>query len=346
MIWKIGLIGFGNVGQGFIRILAMKKSILEKKYGFKYKVIAIADPIKGNAYSENGLDLKMIIKLLDEKGDIKDIQGYKDFDSIMLAKDKNVDVIIEVTPTNIKNGEPGLTHIRSALENGKHVVTSNKGPIALAYNELRKLAEKRNVYLRFEGTVMSGTPALSLARESLAGCDIIEVEGILNGTTNFILTKMEEGVSYEDALAEAQKLGYAETDPTADVEGWDAAVKTVVIANTLMGGNVSIKDINREGITRITLEDIEDAKKKNMKIKLVAHAYKENNLIKASVKPTRLPLSHPLSNIVGVLNAITFTTDNLGKITLIGPGAGRVETGQALLSDILYIHRVSSSPIF
>jgi len=341
MIWRIGLIGFGNVGQGFIRILARKREILERKYGFKYKIIAISDPIKGNAYSEDGLNLNTILKLLDEKGHIKDYPGYKDFDSIKLARDMDLNIVVEATPTNIKTGEPGLTHIKTALENGRHVVTSNKGPIALAYKELRELARKKNLYLRFEGTVMSGTPSLNLAHESLAGCDILEVEGILNGTTNFILSKMEEGISYENALKEAQKLGYAETDPTADVEGWDAAIKAVIIANTLMEGDISIKDVDREGITNITLRDVEEAKGENERIKLIARIYKDDE-VKASVKPTKLKLDHPLSNVMGVLNAIAFTTDNLGKVTVIGPGAGRVETGQALLSDILYIHRMES----
>ena len=340
MIWRIGLIGFGNVGQGFIRIMAKKREVLERKYGFRCKVIAISDPIKGNAYSEDGLDLNAIIKLLDERGDIKGYPGYKDFDSIKLAKEMDLDVVVEVTPTNIKTGEPGLTHIKTALENGKHVVTSNKGPIALAYKELTELAMKNNVYLRFEGTVMSGTPALSLARESLAGCDVSEVEGILNGTTNFILSKMEEGVSYDDALKEAQRLGYAEADPTADVEGWDAAVKTVVIANTLLDGDITINDVDREGITNITLEDVRNARKEGKRVKLIAHVYREDNEVKASVKPTRLSLNHPLSSVMGVLNAITFSTDNLGRVTLIGPGAGRIETGQALLADILFIHRM------
>lgn len=340
MIWRIGLIGLGNVGQGFIRILAEKKEILKKRYGFEYKVIAIADPIKGNAYAEDGLDLREIIKLLDEKGDIKNFPGYKDFDSIKLASEMDLDIVVEVTPTNVETGEPGLTHIKTALENGRHVVTSNKGPIAIAYRELTELAKKKNVILRFEGVVMSGTPAISLAREALAGCDILEIEGILNGTTNYILSKMEEGMSYNEALKEAQRLGYAEADPTADVEGWDAAVKTVVLANTLMDANLTIKDIDRVGITGITMDDVKKALEEGRRIKLLARIYREDDEVKASVKPTQVSLDHPLASIMGVTNAVTFTTDHLGRVTLIGPGAGRIETGQAILSDILYIHRM------
>ncbi|RLF84459.1 homoserine dehydrogenase [Thermococci archaeon] len=343
MKWKIGIIGFGNVGQALVRILHAKKGILKKKYSFDFKVMAIADPIKGSVYDENGLDLKEIVDLLNTKGNIRDYsRGITDLDSIKMIKETNTNLIVEATPTNVKTGEPGLTHIKTALENKKHVVTTNKGPIALAYPELMKLAKENNVYLRFEGTVLSGTPSINLALEALAGCDILKVQGIVNGTTNFILTKMEEGMSYEDALKEAQRLGYAEADPTADVEGWDAAVKTVIIANVMMGGDITIKDVDRKGITEITLEDVKKAKENKKRIKLIAEVYREGEKIKARVSPKELPLTHPLANVMGAINALTFTTDHLGDVTIIGPGAGRIETGQALLNDILAIHRCYS----
>jgi len=344
MKWKIGIIGFGNVGQALVRILhATKKGILKKKYSFDFKVMAIADPIKGSVYDENGLDLKEIVDLLNTKGNIRDYsRGITDLDSIKMIKETNTNLIVEATPTNVKTGEPGLTHIKTALENKKHVVTTNKGPIALAYPELMKLAKENNVYLRFEGTVLSGTPSINLVLEALAGCDILKVQGIVNGTTNFILTKMEEGMIYEDALKEAQRLGYAEADPTADVEGWDAAVKTVIIANVMMGGDITIKDVDRKGITEITLEDVKKAKENKKRIKLIAEVYREGEKIKARVSPKELPLTHPLANVMGAINALTFTTDHLGDVTIIGPGAGRIETGQALLNDILAIHRCYS----
>ncbi len=343
MIWKIGLIGFGNVGQGFTRILAKKREELIRKHNFNFKLIAIADPITGNAYDERGLNLNGIVRQLDLKGNIRDLEGVrKDIDSLFIIKETDVDIIVEVTPTNIETGEPGMTHIKTALEYGKHVVTSNKGPIALAYRELMNLAYRKDVCLRFEGTVMSGTPSLSLAREALAGCEISKIQGIVNGTTNFILTKMEEGMTYSDALKLAQQLGYAETDPTADVEGWDAAVKAVILANTVMDGDITIKDVEREGITKITVDDIKNALSEGYRIKLLAVVEKAEDGIKASVKPTRVALTHPLANIMGVTNALTFTTDHLGEVTLIGPGAGRIETGQAILSDILHIVRLYS----
>ncbi len=340
--WRIGLIGFGNVGQGFVKILANKRDILKNRYGFEFKLVGIADPIKGSVYDPEGLDPKTLIKLIDEKGNIKDYpKGRKDIDSLTICRSDDIDIVVEVTPTNIKTGEPGLTHIREALKHKKHVVTSNKGPIALAYRELKELAVKNDVMLRFEGVVLSGTPSINLVLESMAGVDISKVEGIVNGTTNFILTKMEEGLTYEDALKEAQRLGYAEADPTADVEGWDAAIKTVIIANVLMGGSITINDVEREGITRITREDVRRALNNRKRIKLIARVVREGDSIRASVKPEEVDLNHPLANVMGAINALTFYTDHLGPVTIIGPGAGRIETGQAILSDILAIHRYS-----
>lgn len=340
MVWKIGLIGFGNVGGGFVRILHAKKAFLEEKHGFRFKVVGISDPLKGCAYDEDGLNIKSIVELLDKYGSIHRYEGgRKDIDSVFLAKESVADIIVEATPTNYETGEPGLTHIREALNAGKHVVTSNKGPISVAYKELVNLAKKKEVFLRFEGTVLSGTPCINLAKEALAGCTIYKIQGIVNGTTNFILTKMEEGYEYEEALREAQRLGYAEADPRGDVEGWDAAVKAVILANALMEGDLTIKGVERVGIVGVKREDVKELLKRGKRIKLIASIERENGKVKASVKPEGVPLSHPLANVMGVLNALTFTTDHLGEVTVIGPGAGRIETGQAILSDVLHIHR-------
>lgn len=341
-VWRIGLVGFGNVGQGFVSILANKKDILQKKYGFKYTLVGIADPVKGSVYNSEGLNEKLLMEFIKKDGNIKSYPtGKKDINSLDICSSDDIDIVVEVTPTHIDSGEPGLTHIKEALKHKKHVVTSNKAPIALAYPELRRLAEENKVMLKFEGTVLAGTPAINLSLEALSGTNIEKVEGIVNGTTNFILTKMEEGMNYPDALKEAQKLGYAEADPTADVEGWDATVKAVIIANVIMGGNIKIHDVEREGITKITKEDVIKEIKNGQRIKLIASVSRENNSIRASVKPMSISMSHPLANIKGAVNALTFYTDHLGSVTIIGPGAGRVETGQAILTDVLAIHRDS-----
>jgi homoserine dehydrogenase len=190
-----------------------------------------------------------------------------------------------------------------------------------------------------EGTVMSGTPVINLAENTLAGNDISAVKGILNGTTNFILTNMEAGRSYEDVLDEAQKLGYAEADPTADVEGYDALAKVTILANVLMGENVKPDDIPCKGITQITLEDIDKAKAEGKRWKLIGEVKREGGKVSASVSPQMVDLSHPLAGVMGAVNAVTFSTDLMGDVTVNGPGAGKIETGYSILIDMLEINR-------
>jgi homoserine dehydrogenase len=338
-MWKIAIVGFGNVSQGFLRILKDKKESLKERYNFEYSITAIADPVKGSVMNASGLDVDFLMELFDSEGNLKSHPNRTDLGSIDIIERSEADIIVETTITNLETGEPGLSHIKAALGAKKHVVSTNKGPVSVALPELAKLAKENHVEYLFEGVVLSGTPSINLAKEALAGCDIKKVMGIVNGTTNYILTRMEEGTSYEDALKKAQELGYAEADPTGDVEGWDAAVKAQVLANVIMGHQIKIEDVQRTGITQITQEDIKDAAKRGARIKLIAEVEKTNGTVKASVSPQEIPLSHPLANIMDATNALTFTTDHLGDVTIVGPGAGRVETGQALLTDILAIHR-------
>ena len=192
----------------------------------------------------------------------------------------------------------------------------------------------------FEGVVLSGTPTINLARYSLAGNKIKGFKGILNGTTNFILTKMEEGMSYEDALKTAQDLGYAEADPTGDVEGLDALGKVVILSNVVLGKKISWTDVKRKGITEITIDDIEKAKLEKKRWKLIGSAeIQDDNSIIAKVWPEKVPLDDPLAGVNNAINALTYFTDELGPITIVGPGAGRRETGFALLIDLLEINR-------
>jgi homoserine dehydrogenase len=229
--------------------------------------------------------------------------------------------------------------MRQALERGLHAVTTNKGPIALHYPELHALAIRKGVQIGIEGTVMSGTPTLRLGSELLAGAGISRVQGIVNGTTNYILTQMESGATYADALAEAQAKGYAEADPSGDVEGFDAAGKVVILANVLMGAAIHMDDVDRQGITKLTPEDIASARADGQRWKLIASVEKTAAGVNASVRPTRLPITHPLASVSGPTNAVTFSTTLLGDVTLIGPGAGRLATGYAILSDLLAIAR-------
>lgn len=338
-MWKIGMIGFGNVGQGLVRILKAGEKDLEDKYGFQCRVTAIVDPVKGILRDPEGLDLDTVLAELDETGSLKGLPQCEGYSADNLVADEAVDIVVEATPTNLETGEPGLGHIRAALKAGKHVVSTNKGPVSVALPELRTLAASVNRAYRFEGVLLSGTPAINLATESMAGCSFSRISGIVNGTTNFMLGRMEEGHDYTAALREAQELGYAEADPTADVEGWDAAVKAQVMANVFMGKALGVDEVDREGITSLTVEKVRGALDRGMRIKLLAEVTCEEDEIVARVAPVEVPLDHPLAGVGGAVNALTFRTDHLGDVTVIGPGAGRVETGQALLVDILAINR-------
>lgn len=338
-MWNICLVGFGNVAQGLARILDDKRERLAAKYGFGFRITSVVTARRGCLANDQGLDPAMLLEAMERDGGLWGCEGARVIDPLEAIKSPHTDILVETTPTSLVRGEPGLTHIRTALKAKKHVVTSNKGPLVRAMSELTALAEGCGVAFRYEGVIMSGTPALNLVRETLAGCDIQHVQGIVNGTTNFILTEMEKGKTYVEALAEAQRIGIAEADPTADVEGWDAAVKACIMAVLFMDATLELEDVERTGITEVSPEMIQTALSRGKRIKLVAEVYREKGRVKALVAPVAVPLTRPLAGIMGAMNAITYTTDHLGDITIVGPGAGRIETGQALLSDLLAIHR-------
>lgn len=336
---KLALIGLGTVNRGLLELLVEKKDILSKEYEFNPLITAISDPVVGSVFSEKGINIKEILSLLQKENNIRNYsEGIKDWDSEKTIKDGNADTIVEATPTDIKTGEPGLSLIKTALKNKKNVVTTNKGPIVLAYRELKDIASKNGVSLRFEGTVLSGTPVLNLVESTFKGVEIKEIRGIMNGTANYILTKMEIGLSYQEALDKAKKKGIAEEQSDADTKGWDAAAKIVIVANVLMGGDLKIKEVSVKGIETVSETDIIKALKERKHWKLIATAKKTESRIIASVAPEILSDQDPLSKITGSINAINFTTDILGNIMVSGPGAGKKETGYALLSDLLHIH--------
>lgn len=338
MINKIALAGCGNVGTALLEILHEKKDELKEKYGFEYKVVLVSDLTKGVVANADGIDLAALLESIAETRTF-DKFARADGSFEELLERSGATVLAECTPTNLKTGEPGLSHLRAALSRGISVTTTNKGPIALAFDELTELAKANGAQLSYEGVVMSGTPVIDMIKSGLAGCAVKKFEGILNGTTNFMLTKMAEGAEYGAALAEAQSLGYAEADPTGDVEGWDAAVKVSILAKILFGADIPVDKVEREGITKVTPARIEEAKKNGGAVKLIAGIDASGAQLRAYVEPKEIPLSHPLASINGGTNAITVTTDNLGDVTLIGPGAGRRETGQALLGDMIRMSR-------
>jgi homoserine dehydrogenase len=334
--YRLALIGFGNVGRALTEVILERVDLYKKQFGLEFVIVAVSDARKGSVYEPKGLDVKALLGATDSLEILN--AEHKGWGALDTAQGADYDILCEMSFTDLQTGEPASSYIRAALEVGKHAVTTNKGPVALHYQELTQLAQDNHVIFGAEGSVMSGTPTIRLGQELLAGAGIQKIEGILNGTTNYILTQMESGMSYADALAEAQAKGYAEADPTGDVEGFDAAGKVAILANVLLNVALKVSDVEREGISKLTLQDIADAKAKGERWKLVG---KLERLANNTVKPQCVSMSHPLAGVMGATNAITFTTDLLGETTIIGAGAGRKETAYALLQDMLAIHRTS-----
>ena len=331
------MIGLGNVGQGFLKILQQDLTQLKKQNSVNISVVGISDIRYGNFYKQNGFTSTELLSALDSN----DLTQFNKFKVEGSTEDwirrSKADFLIEASFTNFTDAEPALSYMKAALESGKNIATSNKGPIALFYQDLKTIADMNGLHIGVEGTVMSGTPSMALGMHILKAAGITKIQGILNGTTNFILTQMETGKTYADALTQAKILGFAEADPTGDVEGFDAAGKVVILGNLVMGQPISFSDVDRKGISNITLQDVEHALEDNKRWKLIGTLELVDGKISASVKPMLLPTEHPLANVGGATNAITFTSRHMGNVTLIGAGAGRIETGYALLSDILAI---------
>jgi len=343
MEYRLALIGFGTVGQGFVEILRDRSVQLTEQFGVRFRITGVCDARLGSVHDPAGLDPELLLEAVQDGGGLESL-GAPDlgWDALRLAEQGAADVLVELSYTDLQTGEPATTHVRRALESGKHVVTTNKGPVALHWPELSALAAERGLQIGAEGTVMSGTPTVNLGLHLLRAADVRGVRGILNGTCNYILTRMEAGSSYEDALNEAQAKGYAEADPSGDVEGFDAAGKVVILGNLLMGEPLTMADVDRTGISGLTREDIAAAAEAGERWKLIGSLERGPDGVKAVVAPQRVPLTHPLSSVGGAMNAVTFETAILGEVTLVGPGAGRLETGYSVLVDLLEIHRTSA----
>lgn len=338
--YRLALIGFGNVGQGFTQILKDNGDAIAEETGAAFRIVAICDAQKGSVYQPDGYDPAQLLDAVQKDGNLSKVPAKtRNMDAIQTIVETNADILVEMSFTDLKTGQPAIQYVDAAIKSKKHVVTCNKGPAALAYQGLAEQARLYGVEFGVEGTVMSGTPALRLGKELLQGSGIIKIQGIFNGTTNFMLTSMANGGSYPEALQEAQALGYAEADPTGDVEGFDAAGKVIILAAILMGVDLEMKDIDRTGISGITPDDIKSAAARGEKWKLIGSLEKRDGKLLARVKPTSIPLTHPLAGVDGATNAITYSTTLLGDVTLIGAGAGRLETGFAILGDLLAIHR-------
>ena len=338
--YKIALVGFGGVNRGLAQLVADRNAEWKASLGFGIKIVGVTDLFLGSIVAEEGLDAKQLVALPIEKGALAQMPGgTAEALNEAVIKHSGADMIAEATFTNPVDGEPATTFCRWALESGIHVVTTNKGPIALHGAELKDLARRNGVAFEYEGSVMSGTPVIRLARQALAGAEVQGFEGILNGTSNYVLTRMKDGLTFNGAVTEAQQLGYAEADPTSDVEGLDVRLKVVILANELLNARLSVSDVACSGISSISPEDIAQASANGASWKLIGSANREvDGSVRGSVEARLLPNSHPLAGIPGATNAVSFNTALLGAVTVSGPGAGRIETAFALLSDIIAIH--------
>ncbi|MCH8867262.1 MAG: homoserine dehydrogenase [Proteobacteria bacterium] len=336
MEYNLALIGFGNVGQGLAEILASKGPLLREKFDANIRIVAICDLYKGSIADPDGFDPQALLDHINDKGDLKEFPAPdKDWDAGATIEMSGANVLVELSFTDLKTGEPALGHMIQALESGMNVSTTNKGPAALHFPKLLELSKTYGGKIGVEGTVMSGTPALALGMKSLAAAGVTRIQGILNGTSNYILGEMENGADYADALQDAQAKGYAEADPAGDVDGHDAAAKVVILANLVMGQSMTMEDVSCEGISGISAAQIQSAQAETQRWKLIGTLETVDGRMQGSVKPVKLDATHPLYGISGATNAITYSTDLLGDITLIGPGAGRIETGYAIIGDIL-----------
>ena len=330
--------GFGVVGQSFAKLLVSRSADLYSQHGIKPRVVACVDN-KGSAIAPGGLDLQRLLEAKKTKGTVGAYERRStNFDTLQVIENIDAEVILECTPTNVSDGEPATSHIIAAMRTRKHVISVNKGPLALAFPSLVELANYNGVMLRFSGTVGGGTPILEFAKRCLKGDRIISFKGILNGTTNYILSRMEEGWTYQIAMKDAKEKGYAEANPSLDVNGFDAAAKLVIMANWIMGMKVTMKDINRTGITNVSLSDVKKAATKGNAIKLLAICDRKRLL----VEPTEVSRRDPIC-VNGTLNAVTFSSEHSGQQTIIGRGAGGMETASAMLRDLIEIREVTFS---
>ena len=330
---RIILCGFGVVGQSLVKLFESRSEDLYAKYGLKPRVVGVFDS-KGSAVESSGLELSKLVETKRKYGTVKNYANKNNtWTGTEMLKNIEADVLIETTASNYKDAEPGMTHITMAMKKRMHVISVNKGPLALAFPSLLELATYNQVMFKFSGTVGGGTPILDYAKNSLRGERITSFAGILNGTTNYILSNMTTGLSFDEALKDAQDRGYVEADESLDLDGLDAAAKLVILANWVMGMKVTMPDIKCKGIREVTKDEIKNASKNNSNVKLIASCNKE--LI---VEPKEIQKEDPLC-VNGTLNAIAFTSEHSGTQTIIGKGAGGMETASSILRDLLDIRK-------
>jgi homoserine dehydrogenase len=358
-LYRIALVGLGNVGSAVLSILHREQDNLLKRYGVKFCVVGVAE-WGGCATDENGLDLGVLLAALQAKRPVAGLPGIgrPDMQGIELLAQLHPDIVLEATPVNLQDGQPGLGIVTAALQQGMHVVLANKGPLALAYAQLAALSDlglgwgsaynetaytaigqKKYPKLRFSACVAGALPTINLGCRDLAGCGILRLEAVFNGTTQYILRAMEEGQSYAAALEDAQRRGIAETDPSLDVDGLDAAAKLVITANAVLGQATQLSDVSVQGIRALSQDSVQQCIKNGKRMVLVCLAERIDGRYQLSVQPTALPLDHPLARLTPDEMGVVFYTHDVERLSSASSEPGAAPAAAAMLRDMLDIVR-------
>ncbi|MCC7207479.1 MAG: homoserine dehydrogenase [Anaerolineae bacterium] len=330
--YNLCLLGFGNVGKALLRLLVEKRATLRDRYGFDWQITGVASRRLGWIAAPDGLDPETLLR-----GELPAPMADTGADPVRAWLDRaRADVLFENSSLNAQTGQPAIHHLRTALELGAHAITANKGPIVHAYHDLRDLALQHGKRFMFESTVMDGAPIFSLFRDALPAASIVRFRGILNSTTNYILTRMEAGLDFDAAVREAQAIGIAETDPSADVDGWDATVKVTALATVLMDSPLDPAQVERSGIRGLTGEAVQEALAQGFRYKLVCTAERdEAGSIRARVGMEKVSLTDPLASVMGTSSLVHFETDVLPGLTLTEHNPGPKTTAYGLLADLI-----------
>jgi homoserine dehydrogenase len=350
--FSLVLIGFGNVARRFVRLLGETADRLD----FSWKVVGIATRRRGSVVDPQGVDTHRAIAAVEahqtlDRLDPAPLQR-SGIDVIRQVTDLCADdaaegrlICVETTVLDIERGEPAIAHVRAALEGQAHVVTANKGPAAFAFHELDAIAESAGRAFFFEGAVMDGVPVFNLVRETLPAVTVEGFRGVINTTCNYILSELERGKEFDQALAEMQQRGIAEAEPSFDVDGWDAAAKTAALVNVLMGSIITPHQVSRAGIGGVTGADVREAAARHTRIRLVASAARHGGKLRARVEPEVLELDDPLAGVSELQNALYLQTDLLGEIGIVQRSSSLTQTAYALLTDLARIsQRLTQSP--
>lgn len=341
------LVGFGRVARRFVRLLQERADALERECGVRWRLVGIATRRHGAAWHPEGLDAGAAVERAERDERVGPpgwaFDGASALDVIALAGAQAAApdrvVMIETTVLDITAGQPAISHIEAALAAGLHAITANKGPVAFAYRRLSQLADRMDRRFFFEGTVLDGIPIFNFVRETLPVVTVTGFRGIVNSTTNHILTAMEARREFEDALVEMQAAGIAEADASLDVDGWDAAAKTAALVNVLMRGDLTPRDVERTGIRDLSRRDLEAAVRRGRRIRLVAEAGWHDGRIYARVAPQEVEGRDLLANLRGMENAVVLRTDPLGEIAVVELESGLTQTAYALVSDLVAVRR-------